>query len=228
MKQNITWYVKETMFRKIKFPPELVFVQLMIERIVKLGKKNGIPKTMKMSMIKSGVEFSAKQSLQVGTMLKLLPGKTTKVRTGNIMVANDKRNNWIPDNFPATVLITDTRNMNSENRKAFQATISYIFTPSNEAFALFFLYNDYDLWLNATKGTGRERNSLTEQQSSNLEMELLKTYQPQNGNHTPQDVEEEESEKEQRWKEQCNMIETLGKDDKDYKYYVEYMKPLQK
>eukprot|EP00536_Pseudo-nitzschia_multiseries_P011440 jgi/Psemu1/28886/gm1.28886_g len=45
-------------------------------------------------------------------------------------------------------------------------------------------------------------------------------YQQKNygKNATPQDVEDKESKKEQRQKEQWNMIETLGKDDKDYKY----------
>eukprot|EP00536_Pseudo-nitzschia_multiseries_P016729 jgi/Psemu1/47510/gm1.47510_g len=77
-------------------------------------------------------------------------------------------------------------------RKSVRMTVSNIFTPSNEAFALLFLYNDYDSWLNTTKGTRLKKNSLT---SKELETELLKMYQKQNGNCKQQDKEEDEEEK---------------------------------
>eukprot|EP00536_Pseudo-nitzschia_multiseries_P018081 jgi/Psemu1/54060/gm1.54060_g len=69
-----------------------------------------------------------------------------------------------------------------------------------------------------------------EQQLKDLEIELLKTYQQQDGKHTTQDDEDKESKRERRQKEmeQCDLIETLDKDDEDYKYYIECMKCLQK
>eukprot|EP00536_Pseudo-nitzschia_multiseries_P011328 jgi/Psemu1/28554/gm1.28554_g len=198
LENNIVKHVKETAFRKFKFPPENTF-------------KN---------------------------------------------YKDDKRNNQIPDSFPGTVLITDTQDLNSENRyqlhkdyrqksspefkyfmkrilgavspkqtnfkrKSVRMTVSNIFTPSDEAFALLFLYNHYDSWLNTTKGT-RLRKKFTdgksgnkegwsnegqelykylvseleeqreEQQSKELETELLEMYQKQNGNHKQQDKEEDE------------------------------------
>eukprot|EP00536_Pseudo-nitzschia_multiseries_P004185 jgi/Psemu1/9438/gm1.9438_g len=109
-----------------------------------------------------------------------------------------------------------------------------------------FLYNDYRSWLNTTKSV-RLRKKFTDSKSGNkegwstqgpilykyvviLEIELIKTYQQQNGKHTLQDDKDKESKKEeQRQKEQeCDMIATLGKDDKDYKFYVKYMKSLPK
>eukprot|EP00536_Pseudo-nitzschia_multiseries_P012555 jgi/Psemu1/32421/gm1.32421_g len=117
-------------------------------------------------------------------------------------------------------------------RKSFQITLSNIFTPSDDTFALLFLYNDYDLWLNTTKGMRYILNEVEkrrkEQQSKDLEIELLKMYQQQNGKHTTQDDEDNTSEKEQRQKDQCDMIETLSKDDEDYKFHIEYMERLQK
>eukprot|EP00536_Pseudo-nitzschia_multiseries_P002088 jgi/Psemu1/4888/gm1.4888_g len=159
---------------------------------------------------------------------------------------DDKRNNQIPDSFPGMVLITDTQDGNSENRyqlhedyrrksspefKYFMKrilgavmTVSNIFTPSDEAFALLFLYNGYNSWLNTTKGTrlikkftdGKSGNKegrsnegqdlyeylvseleerREEQQSKELETEILKMYQNQNGNRKQQDKEEDEEEK---------------------------------
>ena len=53
-------------------------------------------------------------------------------------------------------------------RKSVRMTISNIFTPSDEAFALLFLYNDYDSWINTTKGT-RLRKKFTDGKSGNKE-----------------------------------------------------------
>eukprot|EP00536_Pseudo-nitzschia_multiseries_P001998 jgi/Psemu1/4666/gm1.4666_g len=72
--------------------------------------------------------------------------------------------------------------------------------------------------------------TLAKKNYKDLEVERLKRYQQQNGKHTLQDDDNKESKKEeQRWKEQeCYMIETLGKDDKDYKFYIKYMQSLPK
>eukprot|EP00536_Pseudo-nitzschia_multiseries_P003287 jgi/Psemu1/7368/gm1.7368_g len=53
-------------------------------------------------------------------------------------------------------------------RKSLRTTISNIFTPSDEAFALLFLYKDDNLWLNITKGT-RSRKKFTDSKSGNKE-----------------------------------------------------------
>eukprot|EP00536_Pseudo-nitzschia_multiseries_P014781 jgi/Psemu1/40145/gm1.40145_g len=142
--------------------------------------------------------------------------------------------------------------------QTYNAAVRNIYTPSDETFALLFLYKDYDSWLNTLKGT-RKRKKFTdsksgnkegwsdkgqdlyeylvseiekqreEQQSKDLEIELLKIYQKQNGNHTQEDNEEnEESKKEKRQKRQHSLIETLGKGDKDCKFYIKYMKSLPK
>eukprot|EP00536_Pseudo-nitzschia_multiseries_P002836 jgi/Psemu1/6391/gm1.6391_g len=228
-------------------PTKANFIQSTIVRIVNLGNNNEIPNTINMKNQKwSGI------LCQTITMCR--HNAQTLARKN---YEDNKRSNQIPDSFPGTVLITENKNTNSENRKSFRTTISNIFILSHEAFALLFLYNDYNLWLNTTKGT-RKRKTLTESKSGNregwstqgrilykcvlseiekrrkerhpkdLEIELLKTYQQQNGKHTPQDDEDRESKKEQRRKEQCDMIETLSKDDKDYKFYIKCMKSLPK
>eukprot|EP00536_Pseudo-nitzschia_multiseries_P005589 jgi/Psemu1/12937/gm1.12937_g len=228
MKQNITQYAKETLLRKMKFQPtKSNFVQSMIMRIVKLGNNNEIPNTInikdqKWSGILCGAITACRHNAQT-----LAKKKNHK---------DNKRSNQILDSFPGTVLMMEKENTNSKNKKSFQ-TISNIFTPSNEALALLFVYNNYDLWLNTTEGTRKRKNFTDsksgneevwstqgyilykyvlskiekrrkEQQSKDLEIELLKTYQQQNGKHTPpQDDEDEESKKKQRGKEQCDMIE---------------------
>eukprot|EP00536_Pseudo-nitzschia_multiseries_P008390 jgi/Psemu1/20308/gm1.20308_g len=181
---------------------------------------------------------TAKQSLRIGTMLKLLPGKATK----------------IPDSFPGTVLITDTQDVNSINsspefkyfmkrilgavspkqtdfkRKSVRMTVSNIFTPSNEAFALLFLYNDYDSWLNTTKGM-RLRKKFTDGKSGNKE----------GWSNQGQDLYEylvselEERREEQQSKEletellkirkrKRSLLEILDEDHEDYKLYLKYKK----
>eukprot|EP00536_Pseudo-nitzschia_multiseries_P002339 jgi/Psemu1/5315/gm1.5315_g len=182
---------------------------------------------------------------------------------------DDKRNNQIPDSFPGTVLITDTQDLNSENRyqlhkdyrrknspefkyfmkrileavspkqtdfkrKSVRMTVGNIFTPSNEAFALLFLYNDYNSWLNTTKGTSNEGQDLyeylvseleerrEEQQLKELETEILKMYQKQNDNRKQQDKEEDEEGKQRKRKR--TLVEILGEDDEDYKFFMEYNK----
>jgi len=139
-------------------------------------------------------------------------------------------------------------------RKSVRMTISNIFTPSDEAFALLFLYNDYDSWLNTTKGT-RLRKKFTdgksgnkegwsnegqdlyeylvseleerrkEQQSKELETEILKMYQKQNGNRKQQDKEENKEGKTRKRKR--TLVEILGEDDEDYKFFIEYNKNKQ-
>eukprot|EP00536_Pseudo-nitzschia_multiseries_P004823 jgi/Psemu1/64805/estExt_Genemark1.C_840034 len=194
----------------------------------------------------------------------------------------NKRSNQIPDSFPGTVLITDTQNVNSENRyqlhKDYQQKNSPEFlyfmkrllgavSPKQTdfkrksfrtvvTFALLFLYKDNNLWLNTTKGK-RKRKKFSDSKSGNkegwsaqgrilykyvlseiekqrkeqqlrdLEIELLKMYQ--HGKHTLQDDEDKESknEEQQRRKEQeCDTVETLGKDDEDCKFYIQCMKSL--
>eukprot|EP00536_Pseudo-nitzschia_multiseries_P013775 jgi/Psemu1/36367/gm1.36367_g len=128
-------------------------------------------------------------------------------------------------------------------RKSLQTTISNIFTSSYEAFALLFLYNDYKSWLNTIKGT-RKRKKLTdsksrikegwseegqelhayvkserekqrkEQQTKDLEIELLlKIYEQQNGYQTQQHKEDKDNRKKKRHKQKYDMMETLDKDD---------------
>eukprot|EP00536_Pseudo-nitzschia_multiseries_P007793 jgi/Psemu1/18761/gm1.18761_g len=205
MERNITWYMKETTFRKMKLPPS--------KQVFTMNDQNW-----------SGI------FCQTITMCR--HNAQTLAR----------------------------KNYKDFKRKSFQTTISNIFNPSNEAFALLFLYNNCNLWLNTKKGT-RKRKKFTDSKSckrvgwstqgrivykyvlseiekqwekhqlKDLEIELLKTYQQQNGKHTTRDDKDKKSQKEQRWKEmkQCGMIETLvDKDGKDYKYYIKYMKCLQK
>eukprot|EP00536_Pseudo-nitzschia_multiseries_P012281 jgi/Psemu1/31572/gm1.31572_g len=257
----------------MKFPPNAFFIQLMITKIAKLGNNDQIPKIMNVHAPNIHI-FIISNSIAFLTLTHKQEKEQTYTRY-----------------FPATVLITENENVNSEHRyklhkdyrcknspefqyfvkrilgavltdvkrKLFQTTLSNIFTPSNEALALLFLYNDYDLWINTTKGTRKRKKFIgskpgnkegwstqgqilyryilneiekqrEEQQSKDLEIELPKTYQQQNGKHTAQDDKDKVNKKEQRIKEikQCDIIETLGKDDKDYKYYITYTKSLQK
>eukprot|EP00536_Pseudo-nitzschia_multiseries_P002516 jgi/Psemu1/5720/gm1.5720_g len=113
MKQNITWYVKETSFRRMKLPPpEPAVVQSMIVRIVKLGNNNEVPKTMNVHALKwTGIFCKAITTCMHGAQTLLVARKKYN---------DNKRNNQTPDNFPTTVLITDTRSVNSENRYQLQ------------------------------------------------------------------------------------------------------------
>eukprot|EP00536_Pseudo-nitzschia_multiseries_P004324 jgi/Psemu1/9719/gm1.9719_g len=168
-RQNITRYIKETMLRKTKFPPEPVFVKSMIDRNVKLGNNNEIPKTMIVHDQKWSGIFCQTITTCRHNNARTLARKNYK---------DDKKNNQIPDHFPAAVLITD-----NINRKKLTGS-----KPGNK-----------EEW--STKG------------------EILYRYVLR---------EDKESKKEQRQKEQCNMIETICKDREDYKYYTKYMKSLQK
>eukprot|EP00536_Pseudo-nitzschia_multiseries_P009226 jgi/Psemu1/22644/gm1.22644_g len=178
----------------MKFPPpEPVFVQQsMIMRIVKLGNNNEIPNMINVKDQKwSGI---------------LCQTRITMCRHNNAQTLARK-------NYKVSPKQTDFK------RKSFRTTVSNIFTPSDEAFVLLLLYNDHGSWLNTTKGTRKRKkftDSKEEQQSKDLEIELLKKYQQQNGNHTQWDIDEdEERRKEKRRKQQSSTIETLGKDDVD-------------
>eukprot|EP00536_Pseudo-nitzschia_multiseries_P016912 jgi/Psemu1/48351/gm1.48351_g len=218
LENNIVKHVKEKAFRKFKFPPEITFVKATIFKIVKQANNNEIPNTIDIKDQKwSGIYCRAVTACRHNA--QTLARKNYK---------DDKRNNQIPDSFPGTVLITDTQDVNSENRyqlhkdyrrknspefkyfmkrilgavspkqtdfkrKSVRMTISTIFTPSDEAFALLFLYNGYD----SNEGQDlyeylvselEERRE--EQQSKELETEILKMYQKQNGNRKQQDKEE--------------------------------------
>eukprot|EP00536_Pseudo-nitzschia_multiseries_P018930 jgi/Psemu1/58071/gm1.58071_g len=83
-----------------------------------------------------------------------------------------------------------------------------IFTSSDEAFALLFLYNDYKSWLNTTKGTRNDKG------------QELYTY--------VKNKEDKENRKEQRQEQKYDMMKTLDKDDDNCKYYIKHVKNLLK
>eukprot|EP00536_Pseudo-nitzschia_multiseries_P005293 jgi/Psemu1/12177/gm1.12177_g len=60
----------------------------------------------------------------------------------------------------------------------------------------------------------------TKQQMKDLEIELLKTYQHQTGYEIQRHKEEEDNTKGEKRKQKYDMMDTLDKGDKDYKYYL--------
>eukprot|EP00536_Pseudo-nitzschia_multiseries_P009471 jgi/Psemu1/23270/gm1.23270_g len=147
---------------------------------------------------------------------------------------NVGRTSKISTNYTKTINEKIHLNSNASSKELLEHNI---ITSSDEVFVLPFLYNDYNSWLNTTKGT-RKRKTFTDCKSGkkeghsdtgqefytyytkDLEIEVLKAYQQQNGNHTQRDKEDKENRKEQRQKQKYDMIETLDKDDEDYKYYI--------
>eukprot|EP00536_Pseudo-nitzschia_multiseries_P000375 jgi/Psemu1/831/gm1.831_g len=210
---------------------------MMITKIVKLNNENKVP-----------TAWNAHAPKCAGIFCRAIT--TCRHNAQTLARKNYKdngRNKQIPNSFPGTVLITenktrtpkisikldeDYRRKNSPEfqcffkrilgavspkqtdfkRKSLQTTISNIFTLSNEAFVLLSLCNNYELWLNTTKGT-RKRKKFTD---SKLGMN-------EGWSDKGQELyayKDKENRKEKRQKQTYDMMETLDKDDKDYKYYI--------
>eukprot|EP00536_Pseudo-nitzschia_multiseries_P016374 jgi/Psemu1/45981/gm1.45981_g len=180
-------------------------------RIGKLGNNNEIPNMIYINDQKwSGIFCQTVATYRHNA--QTLARKNSKGK--NQHYKDNKRNSQIPDSFPGVVLITDTGNKKSLEfqyfmkrilgavspkqtdfkRKLFRTTVSNIFTQSNEAFALIFLYNNYGSWLNTTKGT-RKRKKFTDSKLGNME----------GWSDGGQDL---------------SKYLTLDKDNKDYKFYI--------
>eukprot|EP00536_Pseudo-nitzschia_multiseries_P010990 jgi/Psemu1/27558/gm1.27558_g len=152
---------------------------------------------------------------------------------------NDSKTDKTKSTSISSNAIQDTKDRNDNNIKNYITAyvkkqrfrqMKFPITPE-QAFVLLFLYNDYKLWLNTINGT-RIRKKFTDSKSGIKEgwseegqdlygyIELLKTYQQQTGYDIQRRQREEDKTNENKRKQKHDMMDTLDKDDEDYKYYL--------